>query len=235
MSSLHELHPRLSVRGLHKRFGGRVVLDGVNLDLPAGQVALLTGGNGSGKTTLLRCVAGLASHRGEVWVDGEPLGSSPATRARVGYLPQTVGLPAWATVAEVLDLFATLRGTDGTAVPLPDGFLPPRDQPTGQLSGGQRQRVALAVALLGDPRLLLLDEPTANLDDDGRQLLLEVLRALRERGAAILVAAPSPGDLAGLPDRTLRLSDGRIVTTAEHETAEAAPVTGVFELREVAR
>ncbi|MFA9444078.1 ATP-binding cassette domain-containing protein [Egicoccus sp. AB-alg6-2] len=202
--------PRLRVRGLTKRFGAYTVLDHVDLDVEPGSIVLLTGNNGSGKTTLLRCVAGLARARGDIEVDGRPLTADPASRRAVGYLPQSVGLPAWATGDEVLALFAGLRGEAVAAFPLPDGFLPPMDRPLGTLSGGQRQRLAFAVALLGQPRLLLLDEPAANLDDDGRALLGALLRTVRDAGASVVVAAPSPGDLAGLPDRQVRLSQGRI-------------------------
>jgi ABC-2 type transport system ATP-binding protein len=171
---------------------------------------LLAGNNGSGKTTLLRGVAGLARVGGRIELDGALLTDDPTSRRAVGYLPQAVGLPAWATVAEVLALFGSLRGSDRTVVPLPDGFLPELDRPVGHLSGGQRQRVAFAVSLLGAPRLLLLDEPAANLDEDGRAVLRDLLQQVRATGASVLIAAPSPSDLAGLPDRLVRLVDGRV-------------------------
>jgi ABC-type multidrug transport system ATPase subunit len=203
--------PRLRLTAIGKRFGTRAVLSGVDLDVAPGSIVLLTGSNGSGKTTLLRCIAGLARHAGGVELDGQPVRGRAAGHPMIGYLPQSLGLPTWATVAEVLELFGRLRGSDELAVELPDGFLPPLDQPVGELSGGQRQRVAFAVALLGEPSLLLLDEPAANLDDDGRAALVEVLAALRDEGTSVLVAAPSPGDLDGLPDRTVRLVDGEVV------------------------
>jgi ABC-type multidrug transport system ATPase subunit len=206
--SPRELTPRLSVRDVHRRFGDRPVLRGVDLDVAAGSIVILTGSNGSGKTTLLRCIAGLARYEGSVSLDGEPLVADGAGHRSVGYLPQSLGMPTWATVAEVLALFGKLRGSTESAVTLPDGFLPPLDQPIGQLSGGQRQRVAFAVSLLGAPTLLLLDEPAANLDDTGRAAMVAILEELREAGTSVLVAAPSPGDLNGLPDRTIRLVDG---------------------------
>jgi len=203
--------PRLSVRGLRRSFARGVVLDGADLDVYPGQVVLLAGSNGSGKTTLLRCVAGLARHEGTITLDGEPCAATPRSRAAIGYLPQTVGFPAWPTVAEILALFGRLKGAGPPEV-IPDGFLPPLDQPVGHLSGGQRQRVAIATALIGEPRLLLLDEPAANLDGDGRDALAQLLGKLRGNGASVLMAAPSPGDLGLLPDRTVRLVDGRVVS-----------------------
>lgn len=208
----------LAVRGLRKRFGVRPVLAGLDLDVEVGSIVLLAGSNGSGKTTLLRCIAGLARYEGHIAFAGVTLRPGTAGHPDVGYLPQAPGPPAWATGAEVLELFARLRRCEVDTARLPDGFLPPLDRPVGTLSGGQRQRLAFAVTLLGDPSLLLLDEPAANLDDDGRAALVEVLAGLRERGTSVLVAAPSPGDLDGMPDRTVRLFDGRLVhDTSRHQ------------------
>ncbi len=214
MPSQPDREPRLGIRAVSKQFGSRVVLDGLDLDVEAGSVVLLAGTNGSGKTTLLRCVAGLADHDGEVRLDGRPWRGTMAERRQLGYLPQALGLPEWATVDEVLGMFGQLREADPEAIRLPEGFLPERDQRIGSLSGGQRQRVAIAVAQLGEPRLLLLDEPTANLDDEGREHLFAILDAVRTRGDSVLVAAPSPIDLNGLPDRTVRLESGRVVPAA---------------------
>lgn len=211
MSSPSDHTPHLAIRGLGKRFGDRAVLEGLDLDVPAGSIVLLAGSNGSGKTTLLRCIAGLARYQGSIEFAGQALETGGAGHPGIGYLPQTPGPPAWATGHEVLALFAKLRRCEPDSVVLPDGFLPPLEQPVGQLSGGQRQRLAFAVALLGAPSLLLLDEPAANLDDDGRAAMVSVLEGLRDRGTSVLIAAPSPGDLNGLPDRTVRLVEGRLV------------------------
>jgi ABC-type multidrug transport system ATPase subunit len=215
--------PRLRLTGIGKRFGLRPVLTGVDLDVAPGSIVLLAGSNGSGKTTLLRCIAGLARHAGTVELDGQPVRTRATGHPSIGYLPQSLGLPTWATVAEVLELFGRLRGSHELAIELPEGFLPPLDQPVGELSGGQRQRVAFAIALLGKPTLLLLDEPAANLDDDGRCALVEVLEAVRDAGTSVLVAAPSPGDLNGLPDRTVRLVDGEVVADRALHAVIARP------------
>lgn len=211
MPSLHDATPRLRVRGLKKAFGGHTVLDGIDLDVAAGSSVVLAGDNGSGKTTLLRCIAGLVAASGECWIDGRPLDRRPASRRALSYLPQTPGLPGWATGSELLELFGRLRGRRQPLVELPEGFLPRLDQPVAELSGGQRQRIAIAIALLGEPRLLLLDEPTANLDASGFDALGGVLQRATDRGVSVVIATPSPVELGGTADRTARISGGRIV------------------------
>lgn len=204
--------PLLSVTGLSKAYGPKMVLDGVDLSLDAGRLTLVTGPNGSGKSTLLRCLAGLARYEGEVLMAGRPVSQG---RSRIGYLPQTVGLPDWATVGEVLHLFARLRGVERADTILPAGFLPDEESPVRVLSGGQTQRVALAVALLGFPSVLLLDEPAANLDDEGRSTLWQVLGEVMEAGSAVLVAAPSGPDTRPVADRVVVLSEGRLRSPAQ--------------------
>ena len=115
------------------------------------------------------------------------------------------------TVDEALAFFARLRGADSLETLLPDGFLRDGATRVGTMSGGQKQRLAIAIALLGRPEVLLLDEPVANLDADGRAAVWAVLSELRTHGTTALIASPSPTDLAGIGDRTVVLQDGRIV------------------------
>jgi len=200
---------RLEVRKLTKVYDGGWGAREVSFSVPAGQIVALGGPNGSGKSTVLKCIAGLVRHEGSVLIDGNLVDGTPSSRASIGYLPQMVGMPDHATIAEMIQLFADLRGADPGSLPLPAGFLRDAATEIGTLSGGQRHRVALAIALLGSPTLLLLDEPIANLDEAGRATFWEVLRRLRdERGLTAIVSSPAPGELRGVADRGIGMEDG---------------------------
>jgi ABC-2 type transport system ATP-binding protein/nitrous oxidase accessory protein len=228
----------LEIHQVSKAFGAQTVLDEVSLQLKKGDIALLVGANGSGKSTLLRCIAGLTAFQGTVRV----LGADPRSaqgRGLIGYLPQLVALPESVTVGEVITFFARLRGVSvrgpeelAVAVPLPDGFLPGLDRPIGALSGGMRRRVALAVALLGSPPLILLDEPAASLDAEHSASLWETLQALRAAGGTALIAMPLlvtsllRHELAGVADRAILLDEGRVRHDGPVESLRPAPALG---------
>lgn len=217
---------RLRVRDLGKRYGPTTVLEDVSFVLPAATIAVVTGSNGAGKSTLLRCLAGLASFTGLAFLDDEPLSAGTTCHRAIGYLPQDVGFPDAVTVDEVIGLFSGLRSDRLASTGLPDGFLPPGAAEVGTLSGGQRQRVAAAVALLGRPRLLLLDEPTANLDSWARAALWQVLREHRDAGATILVASPRVDEVVDDAQLVLQLTSGEL----EVATMRSSPVehAGLF-------
>lgn len=200
--------PRLHVRGLRKGYGAIPVLDDLDLTVHPGQVVVVAGANGSGKSTLLRCVAGLMKFEGVVEVDGVSVGS--AKRTDVGYLPQQVAFPRWASVGDVLNYFSRLRRATEIAGVFPDGFVPSAEQSVRTLSGGQRQRLALAVALIGEPALLLLDEPVAALDDTSIPALARVIAGVAQRGGSVLVTSPRHEATAIGPDRMVRLEDGHL-------------------------
>jgi len=215
----------LEVAHLTKAYRSGWGLHDVSFDLPSGVIAALGGPNGSGKSTLLRCLAGLAGFEGSVRIGGRAIDRDPASREKVGYLAQIVSMPDQSTVGEVIDFFAELRGADRDTIPLPEGFVRDDDDRIGILSGGQRHRVALAVALLGEPTLLLLDEPVASLDEEGRQTFWKILRTLRdERGVTSIVSSPSPSELRGVADLAMYMDDGRLVLQEDlRHDPDAAP------------
>ncbi|TCI99191.1 ABC transporter ATP-binding protein [Aeromicrobium sp. IC_218] len=203
----------VEIAGLRVVRGGRTVLPGLDLVVPAGQVVGLLGPSGCGKTTLIRSIAGvqrLAS--GRVTVLGEPAGS-PANRTRVGYVTQAASVYPDLTVAQNLAYFAALAGTGraeaGRALEAVD-LTGHRSSLAGALSGGQRTRVSLAAALLGDPRLLLLDEPTVGLDPVLRRDLWQLFGRLAAEGRTLLVSSHVM-DEAARCDRVLLMREGRIV------------------------
>jgi ABC-type multidrug transport system ATPase subunit len=204
----------LDVASITKSYGDRTLLDGASFSVAPGEIVCLTGDNGAGKSTLLRCLVGLTGFSGTATLGGERLGRAGRAQRGIGYLPQAPALVETATVEETLLLFASLRGVDPSSIDVAEGSLPPLDARIGTLSGGQRQRVALAIAFLGGPRLLLLDEPTANLDDQGRRLATRMMRSAAETGAATIVVSPAAIDLAAVADRILMLREGQIVEGA---------------------
>ncbi|WP_374454617.1 ABC transporter ATP-binding protein [Nocardioides sp.] len=202
----------IQVRDLVVVRGEREVLPGISLDVPAGVTGLL-GPSGCGKTTLMRSIVGAQQVRsGSVEVLGEPVGSAPL-RTRIGYVTQDASVYDDLTVAENLAFFARVLGVDRSgvdeavaAVALDDH----RDQVVGKLSGGQRSRTSLAVALLGKPDLLVLDEPTVGLDPVLRRDLWELFHRIADAGAAVLVSSHVM-DEAERCHRLLLMREGRII------------------------
>lgn len=204
-----------------KSYGGSVVLDDVNLTLGPGITGLL-GPNGAGKTTLLRLLAtAIEPTTGTVTVLGRNAHGSQGDRTQVrrylGYLPQEVGFPRAMTVFGFVDYLAVLKEwTDRDArhaeVRRVLDLVQLADRSTlkvRKLSGGQRRRVALAQALLGDPALLVLDEPTTGLDPEQRAALRSVLSE-RGRSSCVLLATHQTEDVAALCDRVVVLGNGRV-------------------------
>lgn len=200
--------------------GARPVLVGISCSAMPGDIVGVIGHSGSGKSTLGRLLIGLdAPAAGQVRLDGADLSQWPreALGPYIGYLPQTVDLME-GTVAENIARFGTLdaeqvvaaaraAGVHDMVLKLPHGYDTPLGPDGAGLSGGQKQRVALARALYGDPRLLVLDEPNANLDADGEAALHTALIGCKARGATVFVITQRNGVL-GLADKLLVLQDG---------------------------
>lgn len=207
----------IQVAGLTKRYGSVLALDDVSFAVEPGSSVALWGPNGAGKTTILRCLLGLARYSGTVRIDGfDPVRQGQQARRRVGYVPQDLPLSAM-TVAEMTDYVARLKRAslaDGLARLDQLGLGEHGDKPVSALSGGMKQRLALALALVGSPAFLLLDEPTANLDARGRADLLHLLRQLRAEGMTLVFSSHRPEDIIAVADRVLLLRNGSLQATA---------------------
>jgi ABC-2 type transport system ATP-binding protein len=214
--------PTVSASGLSLRFGGTLALDDVSLRLGEGVTGLL-GPNGAGKTTLLRVLAtAVPADRGSFSVLGHDPGTTAGrldVRRALGYLPQTPGFHQDFSAFEFVDYVAILKEhTDRRArhdevrrVLALTGLAEVAGRRTKALSGGMRRRLALAQALLGDPELLILDEPTAGLDPEQRLRFRELVSALGE-DRAILVSTHQTEDVAALCPHVVVLAEGTAVT-----------------------
>jgi ABC-2 type transport system ATP-binding protein len=221
----------VEVRDLSVVRGEREVLPGISLDIGSGVTGLL-GPSGSGKTTLMRCLVGAQRVRsGTVTVLGEPAGSRPL-RDRIGYVTQAASVYDDLTVAENLTFFARVLGIGRSAV---DAAVEAvdlgdhRTQVVGSLSGGERSRASLAVALLGRPEVLVLDEPTVGLDPVLRRDLWALFHRLAEAGTTVLVSSHVM-DEAERCDRLLLMRQGRII--ADGPPGEIQQRTGAVDIED---
>jgi len=208
-----EAGPAIALYGLRVVRGGPLVVDDVTLEVPRGTVAGLLGPSGCGKSTLMRSLVGVqVVAGGEVQVLGRPAGSPPL-RHRVGYVTQAPSVYADLTVRENLRYFAAVLGaprSDVDRVVDEVGLGSHADAVVGRLSGGQEARVSLAAALLGEPELLVLDEPTVGLDPVLRRDLWQLFRDLADRGTTLMVSSHVMDEAAHC-DRLLLLREGRLL------------------------
>lgn len=205
--------PVIQMTNVTKRYGAVVALDQVSLAIAPGESVALWGPNGAGKTTIIRCLLGLAKYSGQVMIDSfDPARAGEHARRRIGYVPQDLPVTSM-TVGELTRYVGRLKQAphnDGAAWLEQLGIAEHGNKPVGALSGGQRQRLALALALIGSPTILLLDEPTANLDARGRAELLQLLAWLRQEGMTVLFTSHRPEDILALADRVILLERGRV-------------------------
>ena len=205
----------LSAAGVGKTYGRQRALESVGFELCKGETLALWGANGAGKSTLIKAILGVIAFDGEIAVCNHDVRrDGRRARAHIGYVPQDVALYD-ETVHDTLIYLAQLKASPAARVSaaIADvGLSEHANKKVSELSGGLRQRVALAAALLGDPALLLLDEPTANLDAAAqRDYLTQVGRLARERGTAVIFSSHRLEEVQGLADRVLLLEQGRLV------------------------
>ncbi|MCU1490229.1 MAG: transporter ATP-binding protein [Acidimicrobiaceae bacterium] len=231
--------PALSVDGVSVRLGGRAVLEEVTFEVAPGELTALIGANGAGKTTLLRVVLGMQTHTtGSVRVNGR----TGAARGEIGYVPQKVLLDPDLPL-RARDLVAL--GVDGDRLGLPLRTRERRELTeemleavgagafagarVGSLSGGEQQRVLIAHALVNRPRVLLLDEPLANLDLRSEQEVVELLaRISREQGLAVLLSAHDINPLLPVTERIVYLEGGRAVSGTIEEVVRSEVLSQLY-------
>ena len=205
-------------RGLTKRYGSRLALDGLDLEVGHGEVFGFLGPNGAGKTTFVKLLLGLARpSSGTGQLLGRPLGDR-AARTKVGYLPELFRYQGWLRAGEVLTFHCRLAG-------LPDEGFPDEVKRSLELVGlagrgedlvatfskGMQQRLGLAVALLGSPRLVVLDEPTSALDPVGRHDVRELIRRLRQEGVTVFLNSHLLSEVELVCDRVAVVDRGRVL------------------------
>jgi ABC-2 type transport system ATP-binding protein len=212
----------IQVQGLRKSYGDKEAVRGVDLEVRTGEILALLGPNGAGKTTTVEILEGFhQATAGEVRVLGEdPWGGDRALRDRIGIVLQESQPEINLTVRECLELYAGYysapRDVDDTVALA--GLGEQADQQTTRLSGGQRRRLDVALALIGDPELIFLDEPTTGFDPAARRASWEVISGLRALGTTILLTTHYMEEAERLADRIAVMRDGVIVATGTPAT-----------------
>ncbi len=206
----------IQVRGVSKHYGALHAVDGVDLTVQRGEIFGLIGHNGAGKSTLFKMMLGLiAPHAGEILINGTAVTGSAfrQTRRQLGYLPENVVLYDNLSGLETLKFFARLKGAPAEqCAPMLErvGLAHAVNRPLREYSKGMRQRLGFAQALLGDPRVLFLDEPTNGLDPQAIRDFYATLRGLRDSGVTIIITSHILAELQERVDRLAIMSAGKI-------------------------
>ena len=209
----------IEVTHVSKYFGRLVAVDDLSFSVAPGEAVALWGANGAGKTTALRCLLGLIPFTGQVTIAGlNARKQGKLMRHNIGFVPQELAFHDDMTVAETLTFYARIK-----KVPAGHDFAPLLKQlqltthikkRVGDLSGGLKQRMALALALLSEPPILLLDEPSANLDIRARDSFLQLLSEFKNAGKTLLFSSHRLDEVTALADRVLLLEAGKLVVDA---------------------
>jgi ABC-2 type transport system ATP-binding protein len=222
----------VSVRGLVKAYGNRRVVDGLDLDVAAGEIVGLIGANGAGKTTTVECIQGLRRpDAGTLRVFGlDPLADAGRLRGLIGSQLQSSGLPDRLRVGEAVQLFS---GGDGAELLEQFGLAERRRSPFAALSGGERQRLFLVLAVVNRPRLVILDELTQGLDPAARRGVWATIDELRGAGTTVLLVTHELDEAEELCDRVVAMRAGRVLdsgTPAELVDRHGGSATITFTL-----
>jgi len=223
----------ITVRELTKRYGDFAAVDGISFDIPAGRLVAVLGPNGAGKTTTIEILEGFSPPTtGEVRVLGaDPLRGGRSSRARVGLVLQSTSLETEPTIAELLSLFGRLYPNPRPVAEVLE-LIDLADEArarVGTLSGGQQRRVDLGLAIIGNPEVLFLDEPTTGLDPEARRRCWATVQRLNDAGTTVLLTTHYLDEADQLADRVIVLSAGRVV--ADKTPADLRASGGVSHIR----
>ena len=207
--------PIISVKDFHLSIGSKKIVDSLSFDVHSGEVFAFLGANGSGKTSTIRSLLRIYEPTsGDLLIDGKPFSSERGYL--IGYLPEERGLYTRSKVLDTMIYFGELKGmTRAEARKFSLKFLErvdladKADTKIKKLSGGQQQKIQLGVAVMGDPKVLILDEPTKGLDPVNRKLLLDIVDEQQEKGAAVIYITHLMEEVERLADRLLILKDGK--------------------------
>jgi ABC-2 type transport system ATP-binding protein len=224
-------------QNLSKSFRRTRVLDSIDLDIALGERIALIGSNGAGKTTLIRCLLGEYVHEGSVAIDGRsPRNERTAVLGSIGFVPQ-LPPPLKMPVGQLIEFSAALSGADPAKIDAIAGRLglevePIRARPFIKLSGGMKQKLLIAIALGRDAKLLIMDEPAANLDPAARRIFFDLL-AERQHDATMLISSHRIDEVAALVNRVIEMDMGKIVL--DDKVADDVSLAGRYACRLVAR
>lgn len=210
--------PLIEVNQLTKRFSGLTVVDQLSFKIPAGQAVAFWGPNGAGKTTTLRCLIGLLPYDGQITINEiDVRRQGKVVRKMVGFVPQELAFHDDLSVQETMQFYARLKGVPAPIIEHIQPIMSRVDlighdtKLIRELSGGLKQRLALGIALLGDPKILVLDEPTSNLDVHARDDFLDLLLELKRGGMTLVFSSHRLEEIAALADRIILLENGQLI------------------------
>lgn len=216
----------VEVHCVSRRFGDRLAVSDVSFDMAPGESVALVGHNGAGKTTLMKMMLGLLpTSAGRLAIFGADPLTAPQARLMIGYLPESVAFGGALSGRETLRFYARLKQAPARQIEellFRVGLDAAADRRVATYSKGMRQRLGLAQALLGAPRLLLLDEPASGLDPEARRFLVDMLRELRDCGAALLISSHALSELEGAVARILVMRKGRLLADGGVEALRRA-------------
>ncbi len=221
---------------LTKKFGRFTAVDDLSFEVPRQHAVALWGPNGAGKTTIIKCLLGLLGYEGQIVVDGlDARKKGREVRRMLGYVPQELSFYDDMSTAEMTRYFARLKKVDSSrSVEVLDqvGLTEHAKKPVGALSGGMKQRLALGLALLADPAILVLDEPTSSLDAETRDQFLNLLTEVNGGGKTIVFTSHHLREIETLADQVLVLREGKIEFSCEaHEMADRLGLRTQIKLR----